>query len=214
MTDSIDRIEQYLCNAGIIDAPGAVLYSSGETVKPGPVYLMGLNPGGESESSLRDNLVSARQGKNAFLDEAWENRRKAYECGMAPLQLRVAAVCERLGIPVRDVPASNLVFTRSRDVNAHKDFKTAISLCAPVHTMLLQTIQPKLLLTFGSINWIKKVADTLDYKSEKARYGSWKAHRGRIKIFGQEMQFANVPHMSYWHSVTRTDVVDWALGKS
>ncbi|KQM51183.1 hypothetical protein ASE69_07655 [Sphingomonas sp. Leaf208] len=80
--------------------------------------------------------------------------------------------------------------------------------------MLLQTIQPKLLFTFGSIDWIKKAANSLVYESKKARHGSWDAHRGRIKIFGQDMQFANVPHMSYWHSTTRTDVVDWAIGKS
>lgn len=214
MTDPIDRIERYLDGADMLDSPGAVLYSSSETVKPGPVYLMGLNPGGEGEWSLRDNLLSARQGKNAYLDEEWENRRGRYALGMAPLQLRVAAVCERLGIPVRNVPASNLVFTRSRDVGAHKGFQAAISLCAPVHTMLFQTIQPKLLFTFGSIDWIKKAADSIVYESKKARHGSWDAHRGRIKIFGQDMQFANVPHMSYWHSTTRTDVVDWAIGKS
>ncbi|WP_156362301.1 hypothetical protein [Sphingomonas sp. Leaf208] len=214
MTNAIDKVERYLEDADMLDAPGAVLYSSAETVQSGAVYLLGLNPGGEGEWTLRDNLASARKGKNAYLDEAWENRKGTYGCGRAPLQLRVVAVCKQLGIPVRNVPASNLVFTRSRDVGAHKGFQAAISLCAPVHTMLLQTIQPKLLFTFGSIDWIKKAANSLVYESKKARHGSWDAHRGRIKIFGQDMQFANVPHMSYWHSTTRTDVVDWAIGKS
>jgi len=214
MTNVIDKVERYLEDSDMLDAPGAVLYSSAATVRPSSVYLMGLNPGGEGGSSLRDNLASARAGKNAYLDEAWENRRGRYAPGMAPLQLRVVAVCDRLGIPIQDVPASNLVFTRSRNVGAHKSFQAAISLCAPVHTLLLQAIQPKLLFTFGCIDWIKKAADSLDFESKKARHGSWDAHRGQIRMFGQDMQFANVPHMSYWHSITRTDVVDWAIGKS
>ncbi len=56
---------------------GRVLYSGAHTLRRGPMYLVGLNPGGDPTthndtvgSSLR---VMLERTENAYLDESWTN---------------------------------------------------------------------------------------------------------------------------------------------
>ncbi len=42
--------------AGYLDRSGTVLYSSHETIKPGKIYLVGLNPGGQGGPTLKANI--------------------------------------------------------------------------------------------------------------------------------------------------------------
>ena len=57
-----------------LESSGTFLYSSHETIRPGEVYFLGLNPGGCGGPSLRERLDKIlSQEENAYLDEAWEN---------------------------------------------------------------------------------------------------------------------------------------------
>jgi len=67
----------------ILDMPGTILYSSHETIRPGRLYLMGLNPGGKStpgSPTIHDGIESMLVNReNAFLDQAWGENANAKE---------------------------------------------------------------------------------------------------------------------------------------
>lgn len=211
MTDALTRAEQYLDSVGLIDRPGAVLYSSHETLKPGPVYLLGLNPGGSEGATLGDSIEASRRGNNAYLDEEWAPGGRVQPRGQSTLQRRVQALCRAMGVETRDAPASNLAFTRSTGLAAHPGYAGAVELCAPVHRLFMDTVQPAFVMTFGSLDHFASGVRIVSVESREARHGSWKAHRGRAVAFGHEVAFGNVPHMSLWASDSRGDVVEWAV---
>lgn len=208
---ALDEVEAYLDAVNLLDASGAVLYTGEQNLRQGPVYLLGLNPGGDSGGSLRESIASARTGHNAYTDEPWANRRASYKTGQAPLQLRVKRLCEQMGLEVAKVPASNLVFTRSRNTGAHLGFDEALDLCLPAHKIFMDTIRPSFLMTFGALRYFERASDELQVERRDARYGNWSAYRGRARLLGHELAFGNVPHMSYWDNRTRGEIVDWVL---
>jgi hypothetical protein len=209
--NALDRAKVHLTEVGLIDSPGAVLYSGSNTLKRGPVYLLGLNPGGAEGATLRDSIEACRRQHNAYLDEQWSPGGHLQPKGGATLQRRIQQLCAAMGYDTRAVPASNLVFTRSTRIGTHLDFSTAKALCLPVHTIFLETIQPDFLMTFGSIDNFQKSFTVSDLQSRSAEHGTWMAHRGSVRINGRKVAFGNVPHMSLWASDKRLEVVGWAI---
>jgi len=211
MTDALTQAETYLRQAGLLHLPGAVLYSSVETLKSSPVYLLGLNPGGAEGATLQDSIDGSRRGNNAYLDEQWAPGGHVQPRGQSTLQRRVQALCHSMGVETRDTPASNLAFTRSVGVATHYDYAGAVKLCAPVHEIFMNVIRPRFVMTFGSIEHFSIGVKIISVESRDAQHGSWKAYRGKAVAFGHEISFGNVPHMSLWASDRRADVVTWAL---
>jgi hypothetical protein len=209
--DPLSKAEAYLAGASLLASSGGVLYSSHETLRPGPVYLLGLNPGGDAGSTLRDSISKSRAGQNAYLDEQWSPGGRLRPKGQATLQKRVQALCASMGLETRAVPASNLVFTRSIRLSALLDFDAALSLCLPVHHIFADAIRPKFLMTFGSIDNFTKAVTITQLESRSAEHDTWNAHRGRATINGQDVIFGNIPHMSVWASDKRPDVVSWVI---
>jgi hypothetical protein len=211
MTDALTRAEAYLERVGLIDSPGAVLYSADFTLNPGPVYLLGLNPGGSEESTLRDSIQKSRAGRNAYLDEQWSPGGHIQPTGQATLQRRVQQLCAMMGLKTRDVPASNLVFTRSTRVGTHLNFGAALPVCLPVHEIFIEAIQPRFIMTFGSIDNFIPAVEVTYIERRSAEHGTWMVHRGRGRVAGRQVEFGNVPHMSLWASDKRPDVVRWVI---
>lgn len=211
MIDTLAKAECYLDKVGILDAPGAVLYSGVSTLRQGSVYLLGLNPGGSENASIRDSLVRCRAEHNAYLDERWAPGGRLQPVGKATLQRRIQQLCAMMGFDTREVPASNLVFTRSTRLNTHLNFSAACQLCLPVHHIFLDAIQPKFLMTFGAIKNFKAAVEVRRLEELDAEHGSWKAHRGEVVLGGQTIHFGNVPHMSLWASDKRPNIVKWAI---
>lgn len=208
--DALAKAEAYLDRAGILHRPGAVLYSSAATLKPGPIYLLGLNPGGMESSTLAESLTNTRQGHNSYLDEQWAPAGRLQPKGKATLQRRVQHLCTMLGLVTREVPASNLVFTRSTRTGTHLDFKAALPLCLPVHEMFVEVIRPRFIMTFGSMDNFRGAVRVIASESRSAEHDTWRAYRGRATIAGQEIAFGNIPHMSVWASDKRPEVLRWA----
>lgn len=100
----------------ILRMSGQVLYSAASTLRPGPSYLLGHNPGGDANNralltvggSLDDLPANTI---NSYLDTRWSGR---LSIGSSPLQQRVKWLLSELGVDPRDVAASNLIFPRSR----------------------------------------------------------------------------------------------------
>jgi hypothetical protein len=210
-TDPLSRAEAYLEKAGLIDSPGAVLYSADETLRPGPVYLLGLNPGGAVDSTLRDSIMRSRAQNNAYLDEEWAPGGHVRPKGQATLQRRIQHLCSMMGIETRDVPASNLVFTRSTRVSTHLSFDAALKFCLPVHDIFIDAIRPRFLMTFGNIDNFKNAVAITHMEERSAQHHKWMAYRGNGTIAGREIAFGNVPHMSVWASDQRPEIVRWAI---
>lgn len=211
MVAALNAAEQYLERAGLLDQPGAVLYSAAETLRPGPVYLLGLNPGGSEGATLRDNIAASMGGNNAYLDEEWAPGGRVQPRGRSTLQRRVQALCSLMGVETRSTPASNLAFTRSTGIATHAGYAGAVEMCAPVHRIFMDAIQPSFVMTFGNLKHFATVVEIVSVESLDARHGSWRAHRGTAVAFGHEVSFGNVPHMSFWASDKRQDVVEWAI---
>ena len=211
MSDALETAEEYLRSAGLLNSSGAVLYSSVKTLSPGPVYLLGLNPGGTEGATLQDSLINARRDHNAYLDEQWAPGGNLQPKGQAILQRRVQNLCSLMGLETRQVPASNLVFTRSTRTGTHLDFDGALPLCLPVHKIFFDAIQPNFLMTFGALDNFRSAVDIESVESCLAEHGSWKAHRGYAQFYGKRVGFGNIPHMSLWASDSRPHIVKWAL---
>ena len=82
----------------LVAKPGLMLYSSHETLRPGEVYFLGFNPGGDDSTPLQKSVPDIlRRTNNAYLDHRWAPGGKPYPAGKAPMQMRTVHVLESLG---------------------------------------------------------------------------------------------------------------------
>ena len=198
----------------ILDMPGTILYSSHETIRPGRLYLMGLNPGGKStpgSPTIHDGIESMLVNReNAFLDQAWGENANAKE-GEAPLQKRIKWVIETLGEDLREVLSTNLVF--SQTPNSKEIPAGQAKICWPVHEALLGIVQPSLILTYGNganspYSFVHSIyGGEQDYTP--CGHGSWSIKRFKTVIDGRPTTVIGFPHFSYYHPQTKKGVEDW-----
>ncbi len=153
---------------------GGEVFSSGiDTLQRGPLYILGLNPGGNSASYLKISEHVARwdlERYSAFVDQCWNQecwnldsfgRQKALEqCSCIrgrhrhQRAVRTIVDCMIPGIDIRSVFATNAIFLASKEAKAFRD-KTGYSLkvarekCWEVHRYLLARVLPKVILCLG-----------------------------------------------------------------
>ncbi len=101
----------------LLHESGRILYSSVDTLRPGDIYLLGVNPGGDPNQLDCENIEQSlnelpAQLTNSYVDEVW---RKGQSPGGHPLQQQVRWLLSYLGYEPRSVCASNLIFVRSKD---------------------------------------------------------------------------------------------------
>ncbi|MFN7882521.1 MAG: uracil-DNA glycosylase family protein [bacterium] len=135
---------------------GSVFYS-GRAAFAGSskVYVLGANPGGDPirqrEETVQSHMDFAMKAApelwSAYCDESWTGR----PVGRAALQCRVQHLLSRLGLDPRLVPASNLVFSRSRRLeNLDGDYGKLADLCWPFHAAVIKSLRPKGIICFGA----------------------------------------------------------------
>lgn len=146
-----DRIPKHL-----LERSGKVFYSGRNAFSaPCPIYMLGVNPGGSPddhraetvESHTNAVLHSLPPNWSAYRDESWEGAAPG-TYGMAP---RVLHLLNGLGLDPGSVPASNLVFVRSRrEAHIHaNDMSTMADACWPFHAHAIEVLQPRVILCFG-----------------------------------------------------------------
>lgn len=194
----------------VLGKSGGILYSAAATIRPYPVYLLGLNPGGSPERVMNTVRASidALQSKttNSYLDESWAGS----PVGEGRLQRRVRWLLEALGHEPRDVPASNLIFVRSRDAKGI-DFERIANTCWPVHEKILKIVRPRLVLVFGNSGispysfLFRKYGATVE-QTQPSGHGSWLCRSFEVP---GHFRVAGLPHLSRYKVIGHEHVVKW-----
>ena len=211
----LDEAEAYLelqtlpDGTSLLAASGSVLYSSVDTLKPGPVYFLGLNPGGgpqnNPEGTLGASLRQSRAGKNEFAHAVWGDPPRQTKPGQSILQRRVKTLFAIMGLRTCSVPASNLVFTRSRNLKSHGNFSAAVTRCKPVHDIFLNAIRPRLILTHGNHALVEQALSMKFDRKCCAEHGSWQIRKGHHIHNERIIHVLNLPHLSFWAMDAITD---------
>lgn len=184
----------------ILGESGTILYSSCETLKPGKYYFLGVNPGGSEagtdtieESLNKLGALSKDAYENAYLEQCWCNKPDCKGC-CRPLQKRFEYLFEQLGVNPLSVCASNLIFKRSRGEKDAGGWEMART-CWPVHEVVLQMVQPRVIITFGKLPFdfirFKLVGTAPD--QENCGYGKWTCRYSRLKT---DQMLIGLPHLS------------------
>lgn len=117
--DVFIREVRELLPSALLDKEGGVLNSTAETLRPGNLYILGLNPGGKLGGgvTIRQDLEDLRRKTRNDYFEQWGNYAAGNmannEPGRHPIQRGLWWLTKELGYDLRKICASNLIFARS-----------------------------------------------------------------------------------------------------
>lgn len=214
MRNALVRQMQSRLPALLLDESGCVLFSSCSTVKPGDLYVLGLNPGGpKSLGTIRQDLeqLPARpDGWNIYLDDPEHMCKKLAD--------RMTWLLEvGLGSKPRNVCISNLIFRRTKN-SSEVEYPDWADECWAVHELLLQIIQPKVILVYGTskrspYDYLKQKAlenRSYDYVGDcEAGHGTWRCRAFRMELCGAVRAVVGIPHISWYKITGKTSVATW-----
>jgi hypothetical protein len=146
------------------DRSGSVFYAGRHAfTAPAKIYLLGLNPGGspaaQAEETIGRDLAKWRSGPerwSAYIDENWAGA----PAGTYGMQPRIRHMFDRLGLDLRSVPASNVVFVRSNDEAALAGEKRSLlAQCWPVHRAIIDALGVSTVLCLGGTagRWVRSL---------------------------------------------------------
>ena len=145
-----DALLRRLRDAQLDGLTGKVLYSGINTLKKGPVYFLGFNPGGDPAKetmTLAEHVTQSPSDWNEYLDAKWGAPGGGWRPpGQAPLQRRVQWLLNQLGLQTREVCASNLIFNRSIDQARLNDWSGVADRRWPIHDWIIKLVQPHAIL--------------------------------------------------------------------
>ena len=183
---------------------GEFIYSATNTLRKGDVYLLGFNPGSspddKTQRTIKEDLENFESTTiNKTLDENWGDEKKNdHQIKLPPL------IHYLLDFDLRDICQTNLIFTRSVNAKSLDDFIFHADKYWPCHELILDIIQPRLILSNGS----SKTSSAYSYIRDK--FGSnnleTRMHIKKVywKIFSttilnREIIVAAFPHLSRFH---------------
>lgn len=153
MNDAIEAAIAGLPEA-ILKRSGSVFYSGKQAfAAPNRLYVLGLNPGGVPEKRVDDTVARhidqylSREGSwSAYRDEPWEDRAP----GTHGMQPKLLHLFRKLSIDAGNVPASNVVFVRSRsEADLYAEKAALLEACWPVHQAIIEALDVKVVLCLG-----------------------------------------------------------------
>jgi len=201
-----------------LDLPGGLVYSAGTTVKPGKVYIMGLNPGGNPEVdkfSIQQSLDKLPTEPGNDYADSWANR----PAGQAPLQRRIRYLVEDvLGAQLEETFATNLIFRKTRSA---RDLNLSVEgdRCWPVHEAFLKIVRPDFILVFGNsgispygylLGRSRAAGCVLDEEtSQPSGHGSWRLRTFSAVLGGRPTRIVGFPHLSRYDPTRKPHVAAW-----
>lgn len=157
------------------DESGAVFFSGRDAFTgPKDLYVLGLNPGGnpverpdETIGWHTDVVLHDKPDRwSEYSCERWLVRGRYYKPGEGGIQPSIVHLIQKLGYDPREVPASNVVFTRTKDeASLHKKDLLA-NTCWQFHREVITHLKPKLILCMG-----RGAEDILKNKTNAVRKG-------------------------------------------
>lgn len=146
----------------ILERSGSVFYSGRMAFSsPSPLYVLGLNPGGcplrqssETVAADIDQFWTQPDEWSAYADESWEGKLP----GTHGMQPRMLHMFKCLSLDPRLVPASNVVFVRSRgEAELAAEKHALIDQCWSVHHAVIQSLNVKSIVCLGGTtgNWVR-----------------------------------------------------------
>lgn len=193
----------------ILDRSGEVLYSGSQTLRRGPIYLLGLNPGGnpnDHKQTVRDRFKELPSRRWNSYQVSWAGRKP----GTHRLQRGVHWVAKELGVKLEDVCASNLVFVRSRDEKG-SGFPGSAHACWPVHLAILSIVKPKLVIAFGNSPYRflrNEFGASAELDPCAAGHANWQCRA----FLTSGMRVVGLPHMSVYAIHRHPEVGKWLRG--
>lgn len=189
---------------------GKVFYSGRRSFQnQTSLYILGVNPGGDPEDLAEETISNhtdcvaniAPPDWSAYRDEIWK-RKAPGKHGMQP---RLLHMFKMLGLNPGTVPASNLVFVRSRRTgHLADDFTGLANLCWPFHECVIENLKPKTILCLGHVAGDYVCArvgahERYDTFVEKNKRG-WKSHAYRSTT-GTKVIVATHPSIANWAAI-------------
>ena len=201
----------------VLDRTGSILYSAVDTLSPGDIYILGLNPGGNGGPTIAEHLESLPEKRNnAYIDECWDNKAADYGLGKAPLQRRLKCLMDCLGYDLRSICASNLVFMKTHDARG-LDFPRDADTCWPIHERILAIVHPKLILAFGNsrVSPYHYLFERFGDKEEAipSGHGKWRCRGFDTKMNGRKVYVVGLPHLSRYSPKGKVAVIQWLKDK-
>lgn len=149
--------------AELLSQSGSVFYTGKQAFRgERSLYLLGLNPGGDPVAQESNTVArhirefqERRQPWSAYADESWEGAPP----GTWGMQPRILHMLARLHLDPLEVPASNVVFARSRSEADLRDRKSDwLDACWPVHETVIESLGVRTLVCFGGTvgYWVRE----------------------------------------------------------
>ena len=119
---------------------------------PRDLYILGLNPGGDPEDrseTVASNIEQVRGEEEdwcAFLDQDWRPGGRNHGRAKAPLQLEMQELAACLGLDLRGIPASDVIFARSRQAHHIVNRRKLMDLCWPFHQAVIEGLRIRVVL--------------------------------------------------------------------
>jgi len=201
-----------LLGEDFLNLPGEFLYSDAKSLKLGELYILGTNPGEvripSMYPSVGEQLLNLpSKNFNHYLEMGWaaENTERVNH-RISPLGKRLSGIIEKLNrhYTLKDVCASNLIFTRTKDLKSmtQAEFDDYAIRCWKVHRLILNIVQPKALLVFGN-SGPKSAYRFLQTELAGRREESFPSGHGKTRVYHFETQLNNkklqvfgAPHLS------------------
>jgi hypothetical protein len=152
--------------------PPELLHASGKAFHSGrrafsgsrDLYILGFNPGGDPQDRTETVATNIEQVRHeaedwcAFLDQDWRPGGRYYGRGKAPLQLEMQDLATCLGLDLRGIPVSDVIFARSRQAHHMDNPRKLMDLCWPFHQAVIEgpRIRVVLCLYKGAAEFVRE----------------------------------------------------------
>lgn len=144
-TPGLEQLAALIPNE-LMDVPGHAFYTGEEGFTGNrPLYLLGLNPGGDGTETVRQQfqqLKAARRAYSAYVTHTWKPA--------ARIDHNVLHLLRKVSLKPTEVPASCLVFPRTpTEADITKEFERLAALCWPFHESVIRDLGVKVVVCFG-----------------------------------------------------------------
>ncbi len=165
-----------------------LLTSPAKTLLGAKIAFLGLNPGGNTQSSSHDFLTT--ESGSAFENESWAGAAP----GQSRLQKQVRALFSFLNVNPTDVLSGNLVPFRSRNWACLPNKKQALTFSKGLWRDIFAEAQPSLIIAMSkpTINAIMPMLNVNKLKKFPVGWGRITACKGEF----ERGKFIGLPHLS------------------